>query len=86
MVYAVTEGDDKPVKYPEMIPAVDVVVINKLDLLPHLDVDLDRLVDNLQGVNPHAKTILASARTGSGVDEWCRWLTSNETKPPARSI
>ena len=76
MVYAVTEGDDKPLKYPVMFRAVDVVVINKIDLLPHLDVDLDRFLDNLQGVNPHAKTILASARTGTGVDEWCRWLIS----------
>ena len=72
MVYAVTEGDDKPLKYPVMFRAVDVVVINKIDLLPHLDVDLDRFLDNLQAVNPHAKTILASARTGQGVDEWCQ--------------
>ena len=76
MVYAITEGDDKPLKYPVMFRAVDVVVINKIDLLPHLDVDLDRLLDNLHGVNPHAEMILASARTGEGVDEWCRWLTS----------
>jgi hydrogenase nickel incorporation protein HypB len=79
MVYAVTEGDDKPLKYPVMFRAVDVVVINKVDLLPHLDVDLDRLLDNLNAVNPHALTILASARTGQGVDEWCRWLLPGET-------
>ena len=76
MVYAITEGDDKPLKYPVMFRAVDLVVINKIDLLPHLDLDLDRLLDNLQGVNPHAEVILASAQTGRGVDEWCRWLTS----------
>ena len=65
MVYAVTEGEDKPLKYPVMFRAVDVVVINKIDLLPHLDVDLDRFHDNLRDVNPHARTILASARTGT---------------------
>ncbi len=76
MVYAVTEGEDKPLKYPVMFRAVDVVVINKIDLLPHLDIDLDRFLENLRAVNPEARTILASARTGQGVDEWCRWLAS----------
>ena len=52
MVYAVTEGEDKPLKYPVMFRAVDVVVINKIDLLPHLDVDLDRFLENLRAVNP----------------------------------
>jgi hydrogenase nickel incorporation protein HypB len=74
MVYAVTEGDDKPLKYPVMFRAVELVVINKIDLLPHLDIDLDRFLDNLRDVNPHAQTILASARTGAGIDEWCNWL------------
>jgi hydrogenase nickel incorporation protein HypB len=81
MVYAVTEGEDKPLKYPVMFRAVEVVVVNKIDLLPHLDVDLERLVHNLRAVNPHARTILASARTGQGVDEWCGWLTSTERTP-----
>ena len=76
MVYAVTEGEDKPLKYPVMFRAVDLVVINKIDLLPYLDVDLDRFLENLRAVNPTARTILASARTGQGVDEWCRWLAS----------
>ena len=74
MVYAVTEGEDKPLKYPVMFRAVDLVVINKIDLLPYLDVDLDRFLENLRAVNPAARTIVASARTGQGVDEWCRWL------------
>jgi hydrogenase nickel incorporation protein HypB len=83
MVYAITEGDDKPLKYPVMFRAADMIVINKIDLLPHLDVDLDRLLENLRGVNPHAQTILASARTGAGVDEWCRWLVSGCGSNPA---
>ena len=55
MVYAVTEGEEKPLKYPVMFRAADVVVVNKIDLLPHLDFDLDRFLDNLQAVNPHAE-------------------------------
>jgi hydrogenase nickel incorporation protein HypB len=74
MVYAVTEGEEKPFKYPVMFRAADVVVVNKIDLLPHLDFDLDEFLANLKSVNPAAKVILASARTGEGVDEWCSWL------------
>jgi hydrogenase nickel incorporation protein HypB len=75
MVYAVTEGEEKPFKYPVMFRAVDVVVVNKIDLLPHLDFDLDLFLSNLESVNPTAQVIQASARTGEGVDEWCDWLT-----------
>ena len=74
MVYAVTEGEEKPLKYPVMFRAAEVVVVNKIDLLPHLDYELDRFLDNLTAVNPGAKVILTSARTGEGVDEWCTWL------------
>ncbi len=74
MVYAVTEGEEKPLKYPVMFRAVEVVVLNKIDLLPHLDVDVDRFLDNVKAVNPAARVIAASAKTGEGVDEWCAWL------------
>lgn len=74
MVYAVTEGEEKPRKYPVMFRAVDVVVVNKIDLLPHLDFDLDAFLGHLADVSPTARVILASARTGEGVDEWCNWL------------
>ena len=76
MVYAVTEGEEKPLKYPVMFRAVDTVVVNKVDLLPHLDFDLDLFLANLHAVNPRARVIQASARTGAGVEEWCRWLTA----------
>jgi hydrogenase nickel incorporation protein HypB len=76
MVYAITEGEEKPFKYPVMFRAAEVVVVNKIDLLPHLDFDLDRFLANLTSVNPSAHVILASARTGEGVDEWCDWLTA----------
>jgi hydrogenase nickel incorporation protein HypB len=74
MVYAVTEGEEKPLKYPVMFRAVDVVVINKIDLLPHLDFDLDAFLANLKAVNPQATVIHVSARTGVGVSDWCAWL------------
>jgi hydrogenase nickel incorporation protein HypB len=74
MVYAITEGEEKPLKYPVMFRAADVVVVNKIDLLPHLDFDLGAFLGNLHDVNPRATVIQASARTGAGVDEWCAWL------------
>jgi hydrogenase nickel incorporation protein HypB len=75
MVYAITEGEEKPFKYPVMFRAVEVVVVNKIDLLPHLDFDLDQFLSNLKAVNPSVRVIQASARTGQGIDEWCDWLT-----------
>ena len=62
MVFAVTEGEEKPLKYPVMFRAVDVVVVNKIDLLPHLDFDMDAFLSNLRAVNPRAHVIMASAR------------------------
>jgi len=74
MVYAITEGEEKPLKYPVMFRAVDAVVVNKMDLLPHLDFDLDKFLANLHAVNPAAAVIQVSARTGDGIGEWCDWL------------
>jgi hydrogenase nickel incorporation protein HypB len=76
MIYSITEGEEKPLKYPVMFRTADVVVINKVDLLPHLDFDLDLFRANLRKVNPAVTTIMASARTGVGVDTWCDWLRS----------
>ena len=74
MVYAITEGEEKPLKYPVMFRSADLLLINKLDLLPHLDFDLAQFRANLHQVNPTVRTIEMSARTGQGVDEWCDWL------------
>lgn len=74
MVYSVTEGEEKPLKYPLMFRSADLVLVNKLDLLPHLDFDLDLFLANLEAVNPGVERILTSARTGQGVEEWCSWL------------
>jgi hydrogenase nickel incorporation protein HypB len=83
MVYAVTEGEEKPLKYPVMFRAVDVIVVNKIDLLPHLDFELDRFLGHLHEVNPTTTVIQVSARTGQGVDEWCRWLLDTANVVPA---
>jgi hydrogenase nickel incorporation protein HypB len=74
MVASITEGEDKPLKYPLMFRACELVVINKIDLLPHLDFDLDRFLYHLDAVNPGVERILTSAKTGEGIDEWRRWL------------
>jgi hydrogenase nickel incorporation protein HypB len=75
MVCSVTEGEDKPLKYPLMFRACELVVINKIDLLPHLDIDLDKLIYNIDVVNPGARRIVTSAKTDEGVDELRGWLT-----------
>ncbi len=74
MVCSVTEGEDKPLKYPLMFRACELVVINKIDLLPHPDYDIDRLEINIDQVNPEATTMRVSARTGEGVDDFREWL------------
>ncbi|MBV9193326.1 MAG: hydrogenase nickel incorporation protein HypB [Solirubrobacterales bacterium] len=74
MVCSVTEGEDKPLKYPLMFRACELVLINKVDLLAHLDFDLDKLLHHLDAVNPGVQRILTSASTGQGVDELRDWL------------
>jgi hydrogenase nickel incorporation protein HypB len=74
MVSAVTEGEDKPLKYPLMFRTCELVLVNKIDLLEHLDVDLSRFLHNLDAVHPDVARMLVSARTGEGVDGWRAWL------------
>jgi len=74
MVYAITEGEDKPLKYPVMFRSCDLVIVNKIDLLPYLGFDMDGFLANLRAVNPAATILHASARTGEGVDAWCDWV------------
>ena len=74
MVYSVTEGEDKPLKYPVMFAAVEVVVVNKTDLLPYLDFDMALFESNLAKINPHATIIRTCATKGDGVDDWLGWL------------
>ncbi|MCL2585987.1 MAG: hydrogenase nickel incorporation protein HypB [Streptosporangiales bacterium] len=74
MVYSITEGEEKPLKYPVMFRSCQLVLVNKIDLLPHLDFDLDGFLANLRQVNPAADILQVSARTGEGVDGWVDWL------------
>jgi hydrogenase nickel incorporation protein HypB len=74
MACSITEGEDKPLKYPLMFRACELVLINKLDLLPHLDFDLDRLLYNIDQVHPDVERIVLSARTGEAVEAWRDWL------------
>ena len=83
MVSSVTEGEDKPVKYPLMFRAVDLVLVSKIDLLPHLEFDLDRYLGNLDAVHPGVPRILVSARTGEGIDAWREWLLRKAAREPA---
>jgi hydrogenase nickel incorporation protein HypB len=83
MVSAVTEGIDKPLKYPLMFRACELVLVNKIDLLPHLDVDLDHLLYNIDQVHPDVERIVLSAKTGEGVDAWRDWLTQIATRQGA---
>jgi hydrogenase nickel incorporation protein HypB len=74
MVCSVTEGEDKPLKYPLMFRVCELVLVNKSDLLPHLDFDLERFYYNLDVVNPGVERHLVSARTGEGVEQFQSWL------------
>ncbi len=73
-IFSVTEGEDKPLKYPHMFRAADLVIFNKIDLLPHLDFDLARAEANARAVNPEIALLRVSARTGEGLDTWYEWL------------
>ncbi|MDQ3631712.1 MAG: hydrogenase nickel incorporation protein HypB [Actinomycetota bacterium] len=76
MVCSVTEGEDKPLKYPLMFRACELVLVNKVDLLEHLDFDVERLEHNVLQVNPGATIMRVSARTGEGVDGFRDWLAA----------
>ena len=83
MACSVTEGEDKPLKYPLMFRTCDLVLVNKVDLLPHLDFALDRLLHNVEAVHPGVRCLPVSARTGEGIDEWRDWLV--EVAAPAQA-
>ena len=73
-ILSVTEGEDKPIKYPDMFAASDLVLVNKTDLLPHLDFEVDEAIANARKVNPAIKVLKVSARTGEGMDAWIAWI------------
>ncbi len=73
-ILSVTEGEDKPLKYPDMFAAARLMILNKIDLLPHLDFDVQRCLDYARQVNPQIQIIQLSARDGTGLDAWLDWL------------
>lgn len=74
VIISVTEGDDKVRKYPHMFSAADLIVINKTDLLPYVDFDVDRLMIDARALHPGVEVLMLSARTGQNVDGWYAWL------------
>jgi hydrogenase nickel incorporation protein HypB len=74
VVISTTEGDDKPAKYPHMFAASQIMVVNKLDLLPYVDFDLEKAKRQALAVNPRLRIFEVSCRTGMGLDNWCQWL------------
>jgi hydrogenase nickel incorporation protein HypB len=85
MVCSVTEGEDKPLKYPLMFRACELVVVNKIDLLPHLEFDLEQLMYNIDQVHPDVAALVVSARTGEGIEAWREWLAGVAGRARARA-
>lgn len=80
VILSVPEGDDKPFKYPGMFATADVVVISKIDVLPHFDFDLDKFQKAVTGLNPGVLILPLSARTGEGFEAWIDWLKAQATR------
>jgi hydrogenase nickel incorporation protein HypB len=79
-ILSVTEGEDKPLKYPDMFAAAGLMLLNKIDLLPHLDFDVARCIEYARRVNPGIAVLLVSAKTGQGLDAWLDWLLQDEAQ------
>ncbi len=77
VIISTTEGDDKPIKYPDMFHSSDICIINKIDLLPYLDIDLEELKANALKVNPNLEFFEISATKGKGLEVWYKWLKDN---------
>lgn len=82
---SVTEGEDKPLKYPVMFQNADLVLLTKIDLIPHLDFDVAAVEDALARVMPDAKMLHVSAKTGEGIDQWVSWLEERRPEKSAGS-
>ncbi len=76
-ILSVTEGEDKPLKYPDMFHASDLMLLNKIDLLPHLNFDVDKCISYAQQVNPKIKVLQVSATSGEGMEGWYQWVRAN---------
>lgn len=79
MILSVPEGDDKPLKYPLMFSICDVLLVNKIDVLPYFDFNLDAVIDRAKKINPNILVLPICARTGEGIDAWANWLRKQVT-------
>jgi hydrogenase nickel incorporation protein HypB len=77
VILSVTEGEDKPLKYPDMFYAADVMLLNKIDLLPYLDFNVEQCIEYARRINPRIKVLQVSAKTGEGLDLWLQWLRTS---------
>lgn len=84
-VLSITEGEDKPLKYPLMFKQSQVVILNKVDLLPYTSFNMTDAVEDITSINPHTNLIKASCRTGEGLTEWYEWLINQVANKKARS-
>ena len=80
MILSVPEGHDKPLKYPLIFTVCDALLINKIDVLPYFDFDMEKVVEYAHMRNPNLKIFPISAKTGEGVDDWCQWLKDQVTE------
>ncbi len=80
VVLSITEGEDKPLKYPDMFRAASLMLLNKIDLLPHLQFDVQRCVDYARRVNPDIVILCVSASTGQGMEEWLAWIREGASR------
>lgn len=82
-ILSVTEGEDKPIKYPDMFAVADVLLLNKIDLLPYVNFDVDRCVEYARRVNPNIQVIQVSATTGAGMAQWYQWISERIISGPS---
>ena len=80
VIASVTEGEDKPLKYPNMFAASSLMLVSKVDLLPHLDFQVDELIENARRVNPDIGVLQVSAKTGEGLEAWLAWIQAARTR------
>jgi hydrogenase nickel incorporation protein HypB len=84
VILSVTDGEDKPLKYPDMFAAADLMLLNKVDLLPHLGFNVPLCIEYAKRVNPHIRVMLVSAVSGEGLEEWLGWLEEGVAAAKAR--
>jgi len=85
VVSSLPEGDDKPIKYPMIFADANAVIINKIDLFPYVDFDIDTFRRSVEELNPKAQLFEVSCKTGEGIDKWCLWL-SKEVETNAKKV